>query len=355
MKLITIVWVTFASLSLLIFNASAGGTETRPQTTSGGQRVEAQLSNLQNRYDERLKTLEDNMSLLTQKMTTLVQTLTSTTNSADLKVPMQALTGAATHAIVAGDEAVKRMESFYTAMGTLLAIFIGGLTIVLTALGVIGGVLGVRQFKQAAQQLLSGELKYFKGQVAQLTSEYSDTKAVAAHLTEQLAEKARAVDILGKNIEAIEDNTKRNNEALVIASTAYMSVAYCILQLRPTTDAGANKSQLIASLAPAFDSLNNIMYKYKPTDDTILAWALTLRGTIFHLREEFESALRDFKKALEVSHERGPTLYNAACSACRLELKKEALSYLERALRLQPDRHAEAKADPDLKLVWDDI
>jgi len=101
-------------------------------------------------------------------------------------------------------------------------------------------------------------------------------------------------------------------------------------------------------LDSAFTSANDIIDKDEPTDKMKLAWAFTIRGTVYHLR-------KDFERALEVNSDRVPTLYNAACSASCLGLKEKALFYIKRALQLQPGRIAEAKADPDFKLLWDDI
>lgn len=309
-------------------------------------RAEDQLSDLENRYDERLKALEGRISLLTQKddeIKTLVQALTSTTKSAD----PNAVSEVAKHAIAAATEGVKHIESFYATAGTQLGIFLG-------VIALIAGWLGIKQFKGAAQELLDTELKTFKKQVRQSTdnyqkivSEYTEARATTTKLTTQLEDETRAVTKLREDIETDRNDARRNIEALTATSSAYVTVTYCLIQLPQTTDANI-KTKLIANCDSALNTATNVIDKYKPTDSNILAWAFTIRGTVLHLREDFEAAL-------EINPDRGPTLYNAACSACRLGFEKKALSYIKRALEIQPGRRDEARTDPDLDAVHADI
>jgi hypothetical protein len=113
--------------------------EMQPSVTSGGK---DQLSDLQNIYDERIKQLEGRVSLLTQRDEEIT-TLISATKSIDPNMSMQAVSDAATRAIGAATEAVRHIENFYITTSTQLGI-------VLAALGVVGGLVGIRQFKQAA-------------------------------------------------------------------------------------------------------------------------------------------------------------------------------------------------------------
>lgn len=187
----------------------------------------------------------------------------------------------------------------------------------------------------------------WSGRLQDNMTTYTDTKVAIEKLTEQFREKT--VDI-----ETIKDQTKRNFEALALASSAYLTVTYCIGQLGQTVDA-AIITKLKAGLGSALIATNDIIDKYKPTDNIILAWAFTIRGTVLHLQDRYEPALRDFERALEISPERSGTLYNAGCSACRLALKEKALSYIKRAIQIDPGRRDEAKNDIDLKPIWNDI
>lgn len=318
-KLMILVCAALPSLILTFVNANAGALAEI--ATSGENRAEDQLSDLQNRYDERLKALEGRVSLLTQKddeIKTLVQALTSTTKSAD----PNAVSEVAKHAIAAATEGVKNIESFYATAGTQLGIF-------LAAIALVAGWVGIKQFKGAAQELLDKELKTFKKQVQQSTdnyqkivSEYTDARATTTKLTTQLEDETRAVTKLREDIETDRNDARRNMEALTAASSAYVTVTYCLIQLPQTTDADM-KTKLIANCDSALNSATNVIDKYKPTDSNILAWAFTIRGTVLHLREDFQAALKDFEAALEISPDRGPTLYNAACSACRLGFGKK--------------------------------
>lgn len=184
-----------------------------------------------------------------------------------------------------------------------------------------------------------------------IASGHADIKAEEANIARRLKEKEEAIDELQRDTEIDRDSARRNYEALAHTSVAYVGVAVSLSQ---PMDGGV-KTRLMASLDTSLKETNDVIEKYKPTDKAILAWALTIRGTIVHLREEFEPALRDFESAQKANPDSGSAFFNGACSASRLGLKEKALRYIRRALELQPDRRAEAKAGTDLSIISDDI
>ena len=227
-KLMILACAALPSLLVTFVNANAGApAET---ATSGDNRA----------YDERIKALEGRVSLLSQKddeIKTLVQALTSTPKSTDPNTSTDAVSEVAKHAIAAAAEGVKHIESFYTTAGAQLGIF-------LTGIALVGGWLGIKQFKGAAQEVLDTELKTFKKQVRQLTDnyqtivgEYTEARATIAKLTTQIEDETRAVTKLREDIETDRNDARRNMEALTAASSAYVTVTYCLIQLPQTTDA----------------------------------------------------------------------------------------------------------------------
>lgn len=312
-KMLIVAMVT--SLILIFLSVTRVPAEMQPPVTSGGK---DQLSDLQNIYDERIKQLEGRVSLLTQRDEEIT-TLISATKSIDPNTLMKAVSDAATRAIGAATEAVRHIENFYSNTITTLGI-------ALTALGIVGGFFGIRQFKEAANTLLDKEVAKFKVQLDELNNKFREDAEAITRLRKNIA---AVITDLRKNTAVVVDDAKRNNEALIIISASHLIVTNCILQLRKEETNATAKGQLVAGLASSLINMNSVIDVDKPKDDAILVWALTIRGTIFHLRDEFERALKDFESALAVSPDRGPTLYNAACSACRLQLKEKALTYCE--------------------------
>jgi len=149
----TIIVATVASIFLSIPPSANAIENTQAESDISNGKLETQFIDLRIKYDEKLKTLEDRVLLLSEKdqeIRKLLETLVSATNITDFKLPVQSVTGTATQAISVSNEAVKNMERFYTTIGTYLGMLIAGITIILTAIGLVGGILGYKQVKQAA-------------------------------------------------------------------------------------------------------------------------------------------------------------------------------------------------------------
>lgn len=204
-------------------------------------------------------------------------------------------------------------------------------------------------------QLETSKEKVFRD-YAELKREHLELTGKNIKLTEELKQKSDLLDKTNDQLQVEVKNTSSNFVALFHVATAYLNVTnYMIAIAQAGTDDTKMKFLLSAALASALDSMNDVFDKYKPTDQKLLSWAYVIRGTVFHLQQEYGLALRDLEIGLETSPDNNNAQYNAACSAALLGNKDKAIKYIEKVIKSRPERLAEAKNDPDLALIKDEL
>lgn len=332
------------------FSVNAGVlAETRPPATSSGNRDKDQLSDLQKRYDEQLKALENRVSLLTQKddeIKTLVQALVSATKSTDPNVSIQAVGVAATHAITSATEAVKHLESFYATAGTQLGI-------ILTALALVGGWLGITQFKGVAKKLLDKEIEQFNKQVQQLTvnhqeivSKYSETMVATANLTRQLEKEARAITKLrenietnARNIELIKGMTFEEAEAMAhfIVGIGQLTVAEMreVANQKELSKRHVQFAERYLSRAERFWEKPEMREKTDAVNTLAYIWA-----NLAYAKKRLgnnQGALDLIEKAIKYTPNIAPYLFNGGCYAALCSFRAKSLEYFTRAIIADPN------------------
>jgi tetratricopeptide (TPR) repeat protein len=83
-------------------------------------------------------------------------------------------------------------------------------------------------------------------------------------------------------------------------------------------------------------------------------------GIYHHISGNFEDSYEYFQKALQhfkdgnAQEELAEANYNLACSACRLHLAEDTITYLKRAIMLEPKYKRIAAEDEDFKSIWQD-
>jgi tetratricopeptide (TPR) repeat protein len=85
-----------------------------------------------------------------------------------------------------------------------------------------------------------------------------------------------------------------------------------------------------------------------PTDSFVLALTYSNQGVANHLLGRYTAAKESFLTSLSHVPDNPNTLYNLACSTCRLGHLDEAMRYLGRVIIQQPERAQEALRDSDL-------
>lgn len=157
-----------------------------------------------------------------------------------------------------------------------------------------------------------------------------------------------------EKFETIQNNSITNAESLALAVTANLIVIAYIIHRQEDADA-ATKAKFDSSLEVAFQSINEAIEKHNPSDTMIMAFALSIRGTIFHLRKQYQLALDDFETSNELRPDKASTLFNAACSACKSGDTEKALKYVKQAIIANSARREEALYEDDLKSIWEEI
>lgn len=83
-------------------------------------------------------------------------------------------------------------------------------------------------------------------------------------------------------------------------------------------------------------------------------------GIYHHVNGKFEESYEYFQKALEnfkdgnAQEELAEANYNLACSACRLHMAEDTITYLKQAITLDPKYKRIAADDEDFKSIWQD-
>ena len=78
------------------------------------------------------------------------------------------------------------------------------------------------------------------------------------------------------------------------------------------------------------------------------------RGNALYSKGEYQRALDCYERAIELKPDDAEAFYNMACSFSLLNKKKEALSYLGKAIEKDSKLKEKAKSDDEFKNLWED-
>lgn len=319
---------------------------------SGAVTTNVQSQDAQTQSGPQIKDLEERVQYLTQTIEDLkgrIPIETPVPRPAEPKPSLQALTETATLAINSSTNTVANMEKVFSIANYRHNLLLTSITAILAAVAIVAGLIGLQQFKHAANVVLDEKVK-------EINQKLRDLETARSDIIGQLQLLTTANREIVQNIETQVKNSTVNIEALMHTATAYLNVTYVISAMGAAEHDDTRKQALLAAvLSSAFYSVNGAIEKMKPTDAVLLSWAYTIRGTILHLQGNYAAALKDIETALSSKPDNNNAQYNAACAAARLGDKQNALRYIQQALLTRPERRAEALADKDLELIWLDL
>lgn len=209
---------------------------------------------------------------------------------------------------------------------------------------------------------------------------FNATRKRAEETVEQAAEAVREAEearqLAEKSVKELQnfvenrytkDNTAEINVSQGIVLREMADLYNVILERIEKGENGNNPDtdkHFCSYLRSSLVYLDSVTDNPEGLDKKIVSRAFIAKGNVFSMLNELPSAL---KMAEMVITKHNPAdhsaLYNGACYSCRLaaravesddhqaavEYESKAISYLRRALELNPDYSAEAKADKDFK------
>ncbi len=326
---------------------------------SGAVTTDVQSQDAQTQSGPQPKELEERIQHLTQTIEELKARIpieTPVARPAEPKPSLQALTETATLAINSSTNTVANMEKVFSTANYRHNLLLTSIAAILTAIAIVGGLAGIQQFKHTANAMLDEKVTEISQKLRDLDTARSDINGQLQLLTSATRDITQSYEQTKNKIETQIKNSTVNIEALIHTATAYLNVTYVLSPMGAAGHDDKRKQALLSAVQySAFDSVNDVIEKIKPTDAMLLSWAYTIRGTILHLQGKYAAALKDLETALSSKPDNNNAQYNAACAAARLGDKQSALRYIQQALLTRPERRTEALTDKDLELIWPDL
>ena len=88
--------------------------------------------------------------------------------------------------------------------------------------------------------------------------------------------------------------------------------------------------------------------------DPKLIHAYNNRGAAYFKLKDYQKAIADYDKAIEIDPKDADTLFNRACAYAIMKNKEQSLKDLSEAIKLDNKYREDVKKDEDFKALWDD-
>jgi len=265
------------------------------------------------------------------------------------------------------DDSINRTISILTTLATLLSVVVGLITLII--LSIIGfGFFEYRRWryirKKAEQnaEIIEGMRSRAQGDADRLREEVS--KLPQPSLTYEPTENIReAFSEINKRLELLEllnislkpeDYYSRGVDLFYKKKYEGALKAFDnALELKPdSADIWYNKGVVLSELNRHEDALKAYDKALELKPDFADTWYN--KGNACAKLNHPEDALKAYDKALELGPDFADAWYNKGCQYIKLNDKQRALSCLKKATNIDSSLKVKAKADEDLKSLWDD-
>ncbi|MCI0564820.1 MAG: hypothetical protein MN733_40655 [Nitrososphaera sp.] len=244
MKSIKLRGFTLAFFYLLssAINVSAQ-VQTEPSNSLRGQAASITGPNPQTQSVKQIKELEKRLASLTQTIEEIkarVPIETPAPKPADPRPSPQAFTEIATLAINSSTGAVANMEKVFSAANERHNLLLTSITAILAALVFVAGLVGIQQFKHAANVVLEEKVTAINTKLTELDNSGSNIKTrlididekaqgAARHFDETKTRLETEVQTAKTQLKTVMQDATTNFEALVHTAVAYLNVTHVIL------------------------------------------------------------------------------------------------------------------------------
>ena len=241
---------------------------------------------------------------------------------------LKVLSDTARNAIYASEITIAETREFYSEMTKYLLWAAGAFAFIIS----IGGLASVYfTAKSTAKKIAEAAIQ-------------EERKKFSDELKTHLEESAK----FHREMKTFKDEALRNLEGFLSITTQLNRFTYWVIEHGPEQD----------SKRPSVNNIVNPIFKVctevlalNPTNNVLLGIVYGTKGIALHLEGKFQAAYESFSKSLDYVPDKPGTLFNIACTACRLRLYDEAISYLSRAVVIEPATASQAREDHD----FDDI